>query len=73
MNLLVSQRRNLRGIERDLAGSDSGLATLFSTFTLLTRDEELSPAERLKAGPERMLVRLAAFLSYFLSDPSGWR
>jgi hypothetical protein len=73
MNLLVSQQRNLRGIERDLAGSDSGLATLFSTFTLLTRDEELPPAERLKAGPERMLAWLAAFLSYFLSDPSGWR
>lgn len=69
MNLLVSRRRTLRGIERDLAGSDPRLATLFSTFTLLTRDEELPPAERLKAGHERML----AWLAFFLSDPSSWR
>lgn len=69
MNLLVSQRRTLRGIERDLAGSDPRLATLFSTFTLLARDEELPDAERLEAGPGRMLAWLAAFLS----DTSGVR
>lgn len=51
MNLLVSESRALRGIERDLVGSDPRLATLFATFMLLTRDEELPSAERLTTGP----------------------
>jgi hypothetical protein len=51
MNLLVNETRTLRGIERDLAGSDPRLAALFSTFTLVMRDEELPSAEQLATGP----------------------
>ena len=57
MNLLVSEARTLRGIERDLVGSDPRLAALFSTFTLVMRDEELPSAERLATGPVRQLGR----------------
>lgn len=55
MNLPVSETRTLRGIERDLAGSDPRLAALFSAFTLVMRDEELPPAERLATGRVRRL------------------
>jgi hypothetical protein len=58
MSMLVTSRRALRGIEKDLASSDPKLATFFSTFTLLTRDEELPGVERLKAGPVRLIARL---------------
>jgi hypothetical protein len=57
MNLLVSETRTLRGIERDLVGSEPRLAALFSTFTLVMRDEELPSAERLATGPVRQLRR----------------
>jgi hypothetical protein len=49
------RRGTLRGIERDLAGSDPRLAALFSTFMLVMRDEELPSAERLASGPVRRL------------------
>ena len=55
MNLLVSEARTLRGIERDLVGSDPRLAALFSTFTLVMRDEELPSAARLATGLVRQL------------------
>jgi hypothetical protein len=58
MNVPVRRRRILRGIERDLSGSDPGLARLFSTFTLLTLGEEMPGAEKARAGPVRVLARL---------------
>jgi hypothetical protein len=58
MNEPVRQRRILRGIERDLSGSDPGLARLFSTFTLLTQGEEMPGAEKARTGPVRVLARL---------------
>lgn len=57
MKLLVSETRSLRGIERDLVGSDPRLAALFSTFTSLTLDEKLPSAERLATGTVRQLGR----------------
>jgi hypothetical protein len=61
MNLLLSRRqilRMLRGIERGLAGSDPQLARLFATFTRLTRGEDMPGAEKLRAGPVRLLAQL---------------
>jgi hypothetical protein len=58
MNVPVRRRRILRGIERDLSGSDPGLAGLFSIFTLLTQGEEMPGAENARAGPVRVLARL---------------
>ena len=61
MNLLASRKRTrriLRGIETELARSDPRLAGLFTMFARLTRDEQLPAAEKLKAGPARMLARL---------------
>jgi len=58
MNVPVRGRRILRGIERDLSGSDPGLARLFSMFTLLTKGEEMPGAEKARAGPVRVLARL---------------
>jgi hypothetical protein len=55
MNLLRSETRALRGIERDLAGSDPRLAALFSTFTRVVRGEDLPSAERLATGRVRRL------------------
>jgi len=55
MNLLRNETRTLRGIERDLAGSDPLLAALFSAFTLVMRDEELPSAEQLPTGRGRQL------------------
>lgn len=72
MNLLTSQMRALRLIERDLADTDPQLAALFSTFTVRTRDQELPAREMLRTGPVRALARRmqpasAARLS------GGWR
>jgi len=60
MNLLGSQRRELRGIERGLAGSDPRLASLFAMFTWLTRGQEKPAAETLRADPVRMRTRLTS-------------
>jgi hypothetical protein len=54
------RRRILRGIERDLSGSDPGLARLFSIFTLLTQGEEMPGAEKVRAVPVRVLAAAAA-------------
>jgi hypothetical protein len=69
MNVLLSRRRILRilrGIETDLAGSDPPMAGLFAIFTSLTRGEELPAAEKLKAGPARMLTRAAGLGRLFI-------
>jgi hypothetical protein len=58
MNLLVSRWRILRGIERDLAGSDPLLTGLFTMFTWLTHGEEMPAAEKLRAGSVRKLTWL---------------
>jgi hypothetical protein len=61
MNLLLSRRRiprMLRGIECGLAGSDPQLARLFAMFTQRTRGEDMPGAEKLRAGPVRLLAQL---------------
>ena len=50
MGLPVSQRRNLDEIEDSLRASDPQLASLFTIFTRLNRDEEMPRIEQLKAG-----------------------
>ena len=72
MNLLATRRRTLRGIERELAGSEPRLVALFATFTLLTRDEELPVAERLSSRPRHILARLGRTLGLGRSAV-GWR
>jgi hypothetical protein len=67
MNLLTSQMRTLRVIERDLADTDPQMAALFLTFTVRTRDQELPAREMLRAGPVRALAgRMRA------GSPAGW-
>ena len=58
MNLRIRQRRTLRGIERDLTGSDPQLASLFTMFASLTPEEKIPDAETLNPGPGRMLAWL---------------
>jgi hypothetical protein len=57
MNSLISQRRTLRLVERDLAHSDPQMARQFSRFTNLTRGQELPAREMLRTGPLRALAR----------------
>lgn len=56
LNVLLSWRRAVRGIEKDLADSDPRLQALFSTFTLFTRDAQRPRAERLLSGPAGVLA-----------------
>jgi hypothetical protein len=58
MKLPIRQRRTLRGIERDLTGSDPQLAILFMMFASLTPGENIPDAETLNPSPGRMLARL---------------
>jgi hypothetical protein len=60
MNVPSRRRRILRAIERDLSGSDPGLARLFSIFTLLTQGEEMPSAEKVRAVSVRVLAAAAA-------------
>jgi hypothetical protein len=49
-----SRPRALHAIETELAKSDPQLAALFSTFTMLTRDEELPRTAPVNAGRARL-------------------
>jgi len=60
MNNIVSWRRALRAIERDLTDADPRLARLFSMFTALAEGEGLPSAERLKHRGIGVLLALAA-------------
>ncbi len=48
MNLPAGQQRILDGIEEGLRRHDSRLASMFATFTRLTKHEEMPEVERLK-------------------------
>lgn len=50
MSLPTSQQRILDGIEDGLRAHDLRLASLFATFTRLTRQEEMPRVEQLKPG-----------------------
>jgi replicative DNA helicase len=56
VSLRRRQLRILRGIERDLAGSDPGLDALFLAFGRRTRGLDLRSVERIDRRP--MLARL---------------
>jgi hypothetical protein len=64
MGLPVGQRRSLDEIEDSLRASDPRLASLFTIFTRLNRDEEMPAIEQLMASAAglwaRLRVRLAA-------------
>lgn len=55
MNLPLGRGRALRGIERDLAGSDPELNSLFLSFTRRASGEKMPDAE---TKPLRLLARL---------------
>jgi hypothetical protein len=59
MCLPVAQQRILHGMERQLSSSDPRLASLFGTFTRLTRDEDVPSLEELRAGPVARFLRSA--------------
>ncbi len=59
MSLPVGQQRILHGMERRLSSSDPRLASLFGTFTRLTRDEDVPNLEELRAGPVARFLRSA--------------
>lgn len=54
----MSRRRVLRGIERDLAGSDQDLDDLFRSFARLTGGEDAPMTEKIKVRPLRWIARL---------------
>jgi hypothetical protein len=51
-------RRVLRGIERDLAQSDPGLAMFFVSFTARAKGAEMPDTEQIKARSRRPFGRL---------------
>jgi hypothetical protein len=55
VNLRLGRGRVLRGIERDLAGADPELNSLFLSFTLRASGEKMPDAE---TKPHRLLARL---------------
>ena len=58
MSLSRRQRRTLRGMERDLTGSDPRLDEFFLLFTEGFRGCEMPRMERVPRWPSRMLARL---------------
>ena len=58
MGLPASQRKILERIENALRGSDPRLASLFSIFTRLTRDEEMPRIEEIRAKLAIILLRI---------------
>ena len=69
MGLPASQRKILERIENALRGSDPRLASLFSIFTRLTRDEQMPRIEEIRAKAAifllRIRYRLVAFGRWF--------
>jgi hypothetical protein len=66
MSLPARERRRLSGIQCALDRSDPRLASLFATFSRLTRDEEMPHFERLRVRADRLAargknIRLAVF------------
>ena len=66
MGRRMSQRRALRGIERDLA-SDPRLNALFIALTGLGRDKEMPVTEQIRTGPHWLPARRRT------ADPSPGR
>ena len=58
MGLPASQRKILERIENALRGSDPRLASLFSIFTRLTREEEMRRIEEIRAKAALFLLRI---------------
>jgi hypothetical protein len=58
MGLPVGQRKHLDRIESSLRASDPRLASLFTIFTRLNRDEEMPAMEQLRAGVAQLRLRL---------------
>lgn len=69
MGLPAHQRKILERIESALRGSDPRLASLFSIFSRLNRDEEMPGIEQVRARAAviwaRVRYRLAAFARWF--------
>ena len=58
MGLPVGQRKHLDRIESSLRASDPRLASLFTIFTRLNRDEEMPAMEQLRAGVAQLRLWL---------------
>ena len=58
MVLPARQRRILKKIEDAMQGSDPRLTSLFATFSLLSRDEEMPKVEQLRARASLLLAIL---------------
>ncbi len=57
MSLPARERRRLSGIQCALDRSDPRLASLFATFSRLTREEEMPHFERLRVRADRFAAR----------------
>src|SRR5260370_1385048 len=57
MSLPARERRRLNGIQGALDRSDPRLASLFATFSRLTREEDMPPVERLRVRADRFAAR----------------
>jgi hypothetical protein len=57
MSLPARERRRLSGIQCALDRSDPRLASLFATFSRLTREEEMPHFERLRVRADRLAAR----------------
>jgi hypothetical protein len=57
MSLPARERRCLSGIQSGLDRSDPRLASLFATFSRLTREEEMPHFERLRVRADRFAAR----------------
>jgi len=60
VSLPTRQQSVLNGMNHALEARDPGLASMFATFTRLTRDDGPPQAERLARGPTPVLVLLRA-------------
>lgn len=66
MSLPAGERRKLRAIERAAASADPGLATRFSIFNKLSRQEDMPATERLKARAVRRKMRAERPITAYL-------
>jgi hypothetical protein len=49
------QQRLLNRVNKQLLADDPRLDSMFAFFTKLTREDAMPPAERIEAGPQRLL------------------
>jgi hypothetical protein len=55
VNVPGRQQRALKRIKKQLLDGDPRLDSMFSFFTQLTLEDPMPPAERIEAGPQRLL------------------